>query len=724
MKPRPNPVQPPAPIRLKPRSTQGKAFIVGGFAIAAVFVCLEMSRPAPRDTVAEAPPEAVVKSAVKTPAAASGTIVPEAGGEPEEIAGNTPEAPPTPAISPAGEAPEAAPSGPVLIGFSAETPLTLAGLDAGRDAAKERDSQLLARAIDEGAWDGYRDFLAKSIGASLGPAGTGSAATRYSGVWDQPALYRTLLRWETLGKFPPSDLTKFVHDSYTGGFLTWLCNDVPAMEEFLLTIQPEDNGGRVLKFLMDARENTEDKWDKYFNLALACAVVFDNEVRIPNPVGGEYGAKAVVAPMERFLWFVTNNEKGKLAAPVHHSTARDLVWVVCAPVSTSELDWAVKKLHLNRKRWGSAYGMIEYLMERAVKGLNPYKEYTFAEILKEGGICGDQSYFCANTARANGIPAMTFGGETSLGPHAWVGMKIASDEWTTGIGRIGGVSKGTTGNPQTGKSITEQEVQLWGDRYHQSSPNTLAVARHLWLADWFDSAKREADHDETVRLANKLGPSFVETWTALFDQFKARMKMTGDPAEPDNLEDWQWFAKEMRRQFKDNPRMAGLAARAESEFIFPYGDAGDIDRQLLRERRRIARESGEQVDLIAGSLKRQADLISKRGDPASKEEIGRLYDSALRKYGANITGFKIMAEDYFSFFRDDPQLARKVARDIELAFMRVVDTGSKEWFRANTESSIYKMICSYYRAAGDEARAVKLEKRYEILLKHAERGAL
>jgi hypothetical protein len=511
--------------------------------------------------------------------------------------------------------------------------------------------------------------------------------------------------------------------------LNWLCHNTGAMEEFLLTIQPEDDGGKVLKFLMDAWDNSKDKIDKYFPLALACAVVFDREVTIPNPItpAKEYspgGSSATVSGMERYRWFLEKNEKTRLAAPVDHSTARDLVWVVCAPVSTSELEWSLKKMHLARKKWGNAYGMVEYLMERAVKGLNPYKEYSFAEILKEGGICGDQSYFCTNTARAQGIPAMTLGGETDLGGHAWVAMKIKPDEWTTGIGRIGGVSKGTTGNPQTGKTVTEQEIQLWGDRAHQSPATTLSVARHLWLAGYFEAAGKDAAHDTATRLANQIGPSFTETWAALFDQFKARMKLTGDPVKPDNLEDWKWFSKSMRREFKDNPRMASLAAEAENEFIFPYGDEGDIDRLLLRERRRIARDSGEQADLIAASLKRQADLILKRGDPAAKRDIGRLYDSALRRYGASITGFKTMADDYFNFCREDSEYAPKAARDIELAFKRVVETGTKDWFRAKTESSIYQMICGYYRAAGDEARAVMLEKRYETLLKRAERGAL
>ena len=89
---------------------------------------------------------------------------------------------------------------------------------------------------------------------------------------------------------------------------------------------------------------------------------------------------------------------------------------------------------------------------------------------------------------------------------------------------------------------------------------------------------------------------------------------------------------------------------------------------LLRERRRIEREAGEQKDLVADSLKREADLIHKNNSPGAAKEIGELYDRALRQYGGSITGFKRMAEDYFSFCKDDPETARKAARDIELAF--------------------------------------------------------
>jgi hypothetical protein len=61
---------------------------------------------------------------------------------------------------------------------------------------------------------------------------------------------------------------------------------------------------------------------------------------------------------------------------------------------------------------------------------------------------------------------------------------------------------------------------------------------------------------------------------------------------------------------------------------------------------------------------------------------------------------------------------------VELAFNRVIETGSKDWFHAQVESSIYQMICSYYRTAGDTARAAMLEKRYELLVRRAKRSAL
>lgn len=695
-----------------------KLALISGFSIAAVFLGLELTKPAPPKQIVVTLPAAAKPAKPAPPAAPAVTPV-----APPVVAEAKP---PEPAIS---TPPPAAPAAPVVetkaaLGFSKEKELILSGLDAGRDQAKQRDKELFARVMDEGAWTEYRAFLAKSISACLDKLGKGQGLTRFDSIWKEPALYQVFLRWQLLGHFTEAEIKSTVTDSYTGSLLTWLGTTPSAMEEFLQTIKPEDDAGKVLNFLTEAWPNLEKKMDKYFPLTLACAVVFDREIHISHPVGSGSDASATVDPKARLNWYIEKDEKGQLAAPVHRSSARDLVWVVSAPVSTSELQWSLDKMHLSQKHWGNAYGMIKYLMERAVNGLDPYKEYTFAEILKRGGICGDQSYFCANTARAQGIPAINFSGETNLGGHAWVGLKITADEWTTGVGRIGGVSKGQATDPQTGKRISEQEVETWSERTHRSALTTLAVARHLWLARFFQGTGKTDDHAATIRLANQIGPAFVETWTALFQLLKKQTTLTGTPAKPANLTDWKNFAKSMRQEFKNNPRMAQLAADAENAYIFPYGDENDAKTALLRERRRIDRDSGEQKDLIAQSLKREADMILKRGEPTAKADISHLYESAMRKYGGGITGFKIMAQDYFDFLKDDHELARKAAWEIELAFKRVIETGSTDWFRANAESSIYKMICGYYRTAGDEDRAAQLEKRYETLLKRAKRNAL
>lgn len=708
------------------RRTTWLAMILGGLGLAGVFVYLDGQPATPKDS---ATVEArLLRQQSQKPRASEGlppvTAQPKVdegvvAGAGSAASAAEPQVAATPGETPGATLPDEAEL------LAKEPVLVLAGTEALRDPALQRDRALIKRAIEGKAWAAYRDLLARSLREAMAGIPQGGGLNRFDALWSEPVFYQALLRWRTLGFFPEAQITPLVTDAYTGEMLRWMLNRNEAMEELLLTVKPQDDPGAVLKFLTDAWAVNTERYEKYFSLAVACAVVFDRPMSIPNPVGkSEYGVEQTVESMKRYLWYVDKNEKGKLAAPVHRSTARDLVWAVCAPVTTSELEWSIDKMHYRRRNWGDAYGSVEYLMERAVNGLNPYKEYSFAEILKEGGICGDQSYFCVNTARAQGIPAMTIAGETDLGGHAWAGLKTDDDEWTTQVGRIGGASKGTASNPQTGGSITEQEIQQWNDRHHRSPATTISVWRHLWLADFQEATGNDAGHAEAVRLAHRIGTGFTETWRALYTLLEKETRMTGEPAAPENLDDWKEFASDMRREFKDNPRMAELAANAELEYIFPFGEAGDAKRALMRERRRIERDSGEQKDLIASSLQREAALIAKRADPDAKRQISHLYDRALRDYGGSVTGFKMMAEDYFGHMREDPELARKAARDIELAFKRVVESGTKDWFRANTEAGIHRMICGYYRAAGDPERAEMLEKRVEVLLKRSKRGAL
>ena len=138
------------------------------------------------------------------------------------------------------------------------------------------------------------------------------------------------------------------------------------------------------------------------------------------------------------------------------------------------------------------------------------------------------------------------------------------------------------------------------------------------------------------------------------------------------------------------------------------------------------------------SLKRESDWILKKMLEEAEEDeeaqaearkealrdISRFYDRALREYGKAVSGFKTMADDYFAFVKDEEELGRKAVRDIELAFKRVVDTDSDDWFRAKTEIGIHRRICEMYRHVGEGKKADVMERRLETQMERARRKAL
>ena len=61
---------------------------------------------------------------------------------------------------------------------------------------------------------------------------------------------------------------------------------------------------------------------------------------------------------------------------------------------------------------------------------------------------------------------------------------------------------------------------------------------------------------------------------------------------------------------------------------------------------------------------------------------------------------------------------------MELAFKRVVDTDSDNWFRAKTEVGLHKRIAEMYRQVGEEKKAEVMERRLETQIERARRKAL
>jgi len=598
----------------------------------------------------------------------------------------------------------------------------LVGHQAVDVAVLDRD---LDKVIETSQWQAYHDQLHRSLVASVDLIKAGPELDPYVLVWKEELFYQTLLRWRVMNALPPSLWVASSDYSYTGDLARWMFHQNEAMEELLLTVDERDNVVEAFPLLVRLWGSHEVKTKlgpKYFNLALACALVFDRELAYTTP-NSESGAS--VDPERRYQWYLDKNESGLLEVSIDRSSARDLVFVVSSPVTEKELDWAAKNYRSKkRKAWGGTFGEVKYLMERAVEGLNPYEEYTLEQILKEGGICGDQAYFCVNTARAAGIPAFGLSGVTNSGGHAWAAVKLDPDEWSTGVGRIGGVSQGKGMDPQTGQSITEQEVWMWSSRDYRSHSTQLKVGRHFWLADFMESQKRTEDYAKAVRSAHRFGKVFPQVWEYVYRLHQKNPEYTKAPTEIATLDRWRNFAAEIRQEFKENPRMAALAIEVENKHVFPHAELNDVRRDLMRERRRQQRAAGEQSDLVVASIRREAELLLVKDKENALRDISQLYDGAFKDYGSSITGFQTMADDYFNFMKSDPELGRKSVRDIELAFKRMIDTGSTDWFRAKTEVGLHRRICEMYRQVGEEKLAENMEKRLERQMEKAKRGAL
>jgi hypothetical protein len=306
-------------------------------------------------------------------------------------------------------------------------------------------------------------------------------------------------------------------------------------------------------------------------------------------------------------------------------------------------------------------------------------------------------------------------------------VKIDDDEWSTQIGRIGGVSKGKGRNPQTGESITEQEVWHWTERKVASRTNTIDVFRHLWMADFFTDTYDERESNEAVIIAHNTGQEFPITWERAYMVMLTQGELISTPSLPGTLNVWKDFVKALKHEFRKNPRMASLSSIIEDKHIFPYSDIEDVRRELARLRRRDDRNAAEQADIMTSSLKREAELIIKLGTEdkdKALEDVHQLYTRALRDYGGSLSGFKEMINYYFSVMRNDDERGKASVQSIERAFKRVVDTGSDDWFRKKEEIAIYGQIAKMYRKVGEEKRAESIETRLARDKKNSDRKAL
>lgn len=560
-------------------------------------------------------------------------------------------------------------------------------------------------AASNGKWGHFHDDL-KSALVALGSAGSSIGQLERIERMLEMRTPATVLAYERFIRSVGEDvLDEFSADRDHRPFIEWLFEHPAILKAFADTIQPQDKPLKALQLWWEIWVSDEEGRERFANLAIACALVFDEPVEIDPAIFGVSTNPAEIhwKPVEkevngfrRYQFF----RHSALRVPITEMTPRDLVWVVDAPVPESELIWAQQHLSLSRGNWSQAYGMIRYRMDRAVgtkKGANLYQAYTLAEILLKGGVCGDQAYFAAMTAKANGIPAMVISGEGDRGGHAWFGYKSGRNEWNLTTGRYAdNYAAGETTDPQTRLRLKEHELKI----YANAARRTDAYAKSQQLAA-LAKIFGEANRADLAALTNEDALQFATNLDAWFEKLAAMR------AANIGVEDWKYQVARMRTAFHNYSDIVQDINKMEIDYIVSRGDYDAARKTARSDARRMDVQDKERTDLILDSFFREADLAEKSGKP---DEIPRIYHDAMREKGSEMVGFKRIAERYYEWGKINNQ-GEVTVRDIITTFNLKHKEPPVDFFEIEAYCAALQQLISMATEQGMASQAHLLELR-------------
>ncbi len=504
-------------------------------------------------------------------------------------------------------------------------------------------------------------------------------------------------------------------------FMRWLLLDKARplhrlLQEFVLNSGRAEEFPRTLSVFYSLWKDTPERDRvRYMNLAIACSLVC-KDIAHSRGRYRDPDEPRVEIP-ELFQYYRTEDLAGRLLTDMRKLSVTDLLHVVDVRLPRSEFDWVQKKLReYQRGNWGGTYSHIEYMMERATYGEDPYIKYSFEEIEEEGGICADQAYFCATTAKCRGIPAAIIVGDGARGLHAWVGLMTSDKGWTT-TGSYGYMT-GRTQNPCSGQSVHPsvlygRDRKLPEDKVEQVS-NCMVLSDYLVLL----GCKQEAL--ATARFVRSFVPQFTTAWQNLIDV----MTLCGEGVINDN--DWRRLHSELYHASKKNSELLDLTEKVLNEHIL----AGKRDIVKINALKQSARRMSElmqvgRTDLAIDSMRRSADVYVNAADSRS---LMSYFRSTLKEYIDNRYFFE---QVYILYVQSLEACTKKLkekgeldekhydlavknmwkscAKDADSLFMKSVFETS-DFFAIKKEVQVVRLIAESWRKSGNEKRATDLEE--------------
>lgn len=269
------------------------------------------------------------------------------------------------------------------------------------------------------------------------------------------------------------------------------------IEEFCTELSPKDDRAKVAKIILDIWDSDSATFKKYPRLALAIAIVFDAPPPKTWPhdqVSEKYLPRKFPEPVQAFADWKSARERGRLLTQFERMSIAELKYLVASLATNEDREWARKSVSLTVAGVGKLYGSVPYDYQR----LNAKRfdwdgaDYRLRTILKSGGICTDQAYYTAETAKSRGIPAFIFTGAGSDGFHAWTAAMKKSGDWDFGIGRYESSRfvTGTTIDPQTWEKASDHALESLREgfrnwkKYRENELHTIFAERYYSFNDW------------------------------------------------------------------------------------------------------------------------------------------------------------------------------------------------------------------------------------------------
>jgi hypothetical protein len=562
-------------------------------------------------------------------------------------------------------------------------------------ATRDLIRQTVYTTVDQDLWADHLRALDESLGALCSTPSTFLRERQYQLMLGRPVVLDLLAQSAFIRRLTPDRLAEFTGDEDRADFLKWFLGQTAGVEELVRSLAAEDHPGRVLEIVHRIWGYDPGQAEKFINLAIACGLVYDDP---PNDKDA----------YDQFAFFVRSAERHQLKTEIHKLPASELVWVVDIGIPFEEMEWAQRQVTLSRRRWGAAYGMVPYKMEKAVNGVDLYEAYTLPEILCKGGVCADQAYFGSMTAKANGIPAMSISGAGQRGGHAWFGFKESPLKWNLESGRYAGdaYAAGTTRNPQTGKVMKEHELKLMADPQVRSDAWREAD-RTLWLGQSFMASDRLDDAETALRLTLQKATRHTTGWTVFFDLLR---RVEAQDAEVERA------LREFRTAFRDYPDMLAMANRMEMEMVLARSGSAGAAEIVRQQTRKLLQREEARTDLILAGYEKQVELLKEAGDV---DGVLKVYRDALREKGEEVVAFRTLAKKYFDFAKSQGQVHDAVRFIYQILNRHHMRSG--DYFTQTTQAELMHMMADMFEQDNQANRARRLRDKADRMVAKAKK---